>query len=127
MKSVDVKSSTYIDSSKENDNKNPKFKIGNIVRISKYKNIFSKGYTPNWSEEVFVIKKVKNTVPWTDVINDLHGEEIVGTFCKSNLQKTKQKEFRIEKLVKRKGDKLYVKLKGYNSLFNSWIGKKGIV
>ena len=73
------------------------------------------------------LKKVKNTVPWTDVINDLHGEEIVGTFCKNKLQKTKQKGFRIEKLVKRKGDKLYVKLKWYNSLFNSWIGKKDIV
>ena len=62
MKPVDVKSNTYIDSSKEINDKDPKFKIGDIVRISKYKNIFAKGYTPNWSEEVFVIKKVKNTV-----------------------------------------------------------------
>ena len=68
MKPVDVKSSTYIDSGKKknnNNNKDPKFKIGNIVRISKYKNIFGKGYTSNWSEEVFVIKKVKNIVSWT--------------------------------------------------------------
>ena len=57
MKSVDVKSSTYIDSSKEISEKSPKFKIGDTVRISKYKNIFAKGYVPNWSEEVFVIKK----------------------------------------------------------------------
>ena len=65
MKPVDVKSNTYIDSSKEINNKNPKFNIGDIVRISKHKNIFAKGYTPNWSEEVFVVKKDKNTVPWT--------------------------------------------------------------
>ena len=65
MKPVDVKSNTYIDSSKEINNKDPKFKIGDIVRISKYKNIFAKGYVPNWSEEFFVIKKVKNTVRWT--------------------------------------------------------------
>ena len=65
IKPIDVKSNTYIDSSKEINNKNPKFKIGDIVRISKYKNVFAKVYTPNWSEEVFVIKKAKNTVPWT--------------------------------------------------------------
>ena len=82
MKPVDVKSSTYIDFNKEINDENSKFKIGDIVRISKYKNIFSKGYTWNWSEEVFVIKKVKNTVSWTHVINDLNREEIVGTFSK---------------------------------------------
>ena len=54
--------------------------IGDHVRTPKYKNIFAKGYTPNWSEDVFVIKKVKNTVPWTYIINDLSGEEIIGTF-----------------------------------------------
>ena len=70
------------------------------------------------SEEVFVIKKVKNTVPWTYVINDLNGEEIVGTFYEKELQKTNQKEFRIEKVIKRKGDKLYVKEKGYDNSFN---------
>ena len=72
MKPVNVKSNTYIDSSKEINNNIPKFKIGDTVRISKYKNIFAKGYTPNWSEEVFAIKKVKNTVPGTYVINDLN-------------------------------------------------------
>ena len=60
---------------------------------------------PNWSEEVFVIKKVKNTVPWTYVINDLTGEEIIGTFYEKEQQMTNQKEFRIEKVFKRKGDK----------------------
>ena len=71
MKPVDVKDNTYIDFKKEVNDKDPKFKVGDYVRISKYKNIFDKRYTPNWSEEVFVIKKVKNTVPWTYVINDL--------------------------------------------------------
>ena len=80
MKLVDVESSTYIDSSKEMNNKDPKFKIGDLVRISKYKKLFAKGYTPNLSEEVFVIKKVKNTVPWIYVNNDFNGGEIVGTF-----------------------------------------------
>ena len=109
MKLFDVKPSTYIGSSKEINNEDPKFKIGDIVRISKYKNIFAKGYVPNWSAEVFVIEKVKNTVSWTYVISDLQGEEIVGTFYEKELQKTNQKEFRIEKVIKRKGDKPYVK------------------
>ena len=80
MKPVDVKDNTYIDSSKEVNDKDPRFKVYNHVSISKYKNIFAKGYRPNWSEEVFVIKKVKNTVPWTYVINDLSGDEIIGMF-----------------------------------------------
>ena len=79
MKPVDVKHNTYIDFKKEVNDKDPKFKVGDHERISKYKNIFAKGYTPNWSEEVFVIKKFKNTVPWTYVINDPNGEEIIGT------------------------------------------------
>ena len=65
MKPVDVKVSTCIDSSKEINNEDPKFKIGDIIRISKYKNIFAKGFVPNWSKEAFLIKKVQNTVPWT--------------------------------------------------------------
>ena len=109
MKPADVKNDTYIDFEKEVNDRDPKFKVGDHVRISKYKNIFAKGYTPNWSEEVFVIKKVKNTVPWTYVINDLNGEEIIGKFYEKELQKTNQKEFRIEKVIKRKGEKLYVK------------------
>ena len=124
MKSANVKSNTYIDSSKEINDKNPKFKIGDNVRISKYKNVFAKGYTPNWSENLFVIKKVKNTVLWTNVNNDLNGEEIVGTFYENELQKTNQKEFRIEKIIKKKGNKLYVKWKRYDNSFNSWINKK---
>ena len=90
-------------SKKEVNNKDPKFKVGDHVRISRYKNIFAKGYIPNMSEEVFVIKKVKSTIPSTYVINDLNGEEIVGTFYQKELQKTNQKELRIEKVIKKKG------------------------
>ena len=124
MKPVDVKDNTYIDSMHSSNDKDPKFKVSGHVRISKYKNIFAKGYTPNWSEEVFVIKKVKNTVPWTYVINDLNGDEIIGTFYEKKLQKTNRQEFRIEKVIERKGDKLHTKWKGYVSSFNSCIVKK---
>ena len=115
----------YIDFNKENDKESDKFKIGD-VRISKYKNIYAKGYVPNWSEEVFVIKKIQNTVPWTNVIGDVKDKELAETFYETELEKAKQKEFRIEKVIKRKGEKLYVKWKGYNNLFNSWIDKKGM-
>ena len=103
------------------------FKVGDYIRISKYKNIFAKGYMPNWSEEVFIISKIENTVPWTYVINDLNGEEIIGRFYEKELQKTNQQEFRIEKVLKKKGDKLYVKWKGYDNSFNSCIDKKDLV
>ena len=126
MKPIDVKDNTYINTSKEINNKDPKFKVCDHVRISKYKNIFAKGYMPNWTEEVVVIKKVKNTIPWTYVINDLNGEEIIGTFYEKELQKANQ-EFRIEKVIRRKGDKLYVKGKGYDNSFNSWIDKGNLV
>ena len=115
MKPIDIKDNTYINTDKDTNDKDPKFKVGDRVRISKYKNIFAKDYTTNWSEEVFVIKKVKNTVPWTYVINDLNGEEIIGTFYEKELQKTSQEEFRIQKVIKRKGDKMYVKWKGYDN------------
>ena len=126
-KPIDVKDNTYIDFRKEVNDNDRKFKIGDHVRISKYKNIFAKGYTPNWSEEVFMIKKNKNTVPWTYVINDLNGEEIAGTFYEKKMQKIVQQEFRIEKLIKEKGDKIYVKWRGYDNSFNSWIDKQDFV
>ena len=93
MKPIDVKENTYIDStelhsSKEDNDEDPKFKVGDHVRIPKYKNIFAKGYTSNWSRAVFVIKKVKNTVPWTYVIDDMNGDEIIGTFYEKEQQKT---------------------------------------
>ena len=127
MKPVNVKDNTYIDFKKEVNDKNPKFKVRDHVRISKYKNISDKGYVPNWSEEIFIIKKIKNTVPWTYVINDLNGEEIIDTSYENELQGTSQKEFRVEKVLKKKGDKLYVKWKGYDNSFNSWIDKKDII
>ena len=108
MKPIDVKDNTYIGFGKEVNDNDPKFKVGDHVRISKYKNIFAKGYTPNWSEEIFAIKKIKNSFPWTYVINDLNGEEITGTFYGKELQKINQQEFRIEKVIKKKGDELYV-------------------
>ena len=124
MKPVDVKDNTYVDSKKEVNDKDPKFKVRDHVRISKCKNIFAERYTPNWSEEGFIISKIKNAVPRTYVINDLNGEEIIGTFYQKKLQKTNQKKFKIEKVIKRKGHKLYVKWKGYNNSFNSCINKK---
>ena len=121
MKPIEVIDDSYAEYNEESNKKNPKFQVGDHVRISKYKNIFAKGYVPNWSEEIFVIKKIKNTVPWKYVINDLNSEEIIGSFYEKELQKTNQKEFRIEKVIKKKGDKFYVKWKGYDNSFNSWI------
>ena len=107
--------------------KNSKFKVGDNVRISKYKNVFAKGYTPNRSEKVFVINKIKNTVPCTYAISNLNGEEITGSLYEKELQKNNQKVFRIEKVLKRKGDKLYVKWKGCDNRFNSWINKNDLI
>ena len=92
MKPIAVKDNTYIDSLNEVNDQDLKFKVGDHVRISKYKNIFAKGYIPNWSEEnwseeVFIVSKIKNTVPWTYVINDLNGEEIIGTFYEKKTAK----------------------------------------
>ena len=124
MKPIEVTSDSYAEYNEDSNKNDPKFKVGDHVRISKYKNIFAKGYTPNWSEEVFVINKIKNTVPWTYVISDLNGEEITGSFYEKELPKTSQKEFRIEEVLKRKGDKLYVKWEVYdNSLILGLINK----
>ena len=82
-----IQYNTYIDFKKEVNYKDLKIKVGDHVRISKYKNIFAKRYTTNWSEEVFVIKKVKNKVPWTYVIDNLDGEEIIGTFYEKRTTK----------------------------------------
>ena len=128
MKPIEVTDDYYAkDPSIEPNKKDPKFKVSDNIRISKYKNIFPKGYIPNWSEEVFVINKIKNTVPWTYAISDLNGEEITGSFYEKELQKTNQKEFRTEKVLIRKGDKLYVKWKRYDNRFNSWINKRDLV
>ena len=127
MKPIDVNNNTYIKIDKKVNGKDPKFKVGDHVRISKYKNIAAKGYTPNWSEEIFVIKEIKNTGPCAYVISVLNDEEIIGTFYEKELQKINQQEFRIEKVIEKKGKKLYVKWKGYDNSFNSWIDKKDLV
>ena len=92
MKPIVDKDGTYFDSIKEVNDKDPKFKVSDHVRISKYKNIFAKAYTPNWLEELFVIKEVKNTVPWTYAINDLNGEEIIETFYEKEPQKANKQK-----------------------------------
>ena len=80
MKPIDVMGDSYVEYNENPNKKDPKFKVGDHIRISKYENIFAKGYTPNWSEKIFVISKIKNAVPWTYVIIDLNGEEITGSF-----------------------------------------------
>ena len=124
MTPIDVKSDSFAECNEESNEKDLKFKVGDHVRISKYKNIFGKGYAPNWRD--FCCEK-KKTVPWTYVISDLNGEEIVGSFYKKELRKTNQKEFRIKNIIKRKGNKLYVKWKGYSNSFNSWIDRKDLI
>ena len=120
MKPANLKSTTYFNSSKEINDKDPKFKIGDIVEISKYRNIFVKGIISNWFEEVFVIKKII-FFSGTYVFSDHKDEEIFGAFCEKELQKANQKQFNVE------NDKLFIKWKGYDNSFNSWIDKKDIV
>ena len=112
MKPIDVTSDSYAEYNEDFNKKDPKFKVGDHVRISQYKNIFAKGNASNWSEEGFVVSEIKNTVPWTYVVSDLNGEDITVRFYEKELQKTSQVKFRIEKILKRKCDKLYVKWKG---------------
>ena len=119
MEPIDATSDSYAEYNKDSNKKDPRFKVGDNVRISKYKNIFATGYTQNWSEEAFVVSNIKNTVLWTYVVSDLNGEPITGSFYEKELQKTSKEKFRIEKVLKRKGDKLYAKWKGYDSRFSS--------
>ena len=92
MKRIDVISDSSAEYNEDSSKENPKFKVGDHVRISKYKNIFAKGHTPNWSEEIFVVNKIKNTVLWTYVINDLNGKEIKGSFYEKEFRKTNQEK-----------------------------------
>ena len=87
MKPIDVTSNSYAAYNEDSNEKDPKFKVDDCVRISKYKEIFAKGYTQNRSDEVSVISKIKNTVQWTYLISDLNGEPITGTFMKKNCRK----------------------------------------
>ena len=103
----------------------PKFKVGDKVRITKKKSIFDKGYTSNWTKELFIITEIQDTNPPTYKIQDMNGEEIQGTFYEQELQKSKQEIFRIEKIIRsrmKNGKKeIFVKWEGYNKSFNSWI------
>ena len=119
MKPIDVTYDSYVEYNEDSNVTKPKLKVGDHVRISKYKNIFLKGYTKNWSEEVFVVNKIKDTIPWTYLISDSNDGKIAGSFYGKELQKTSQEKFKIEKVIKRKGDKLYVKWKGYDNSFKS--------
>ena len=102
MKPIDVTGDSCVEYNEDLNRKGPKFKVNDHVRISKYNNIFARGYVPNWSEEVFIVNEIKNTVPWTYTISDLNGEPITGTFYEKESQKTNQKEFRIEKILKKR-------------------------
>ena len=105
----------------------PKFAVGDKVRITKKKRTFEKGYFPNWTEEIFTISTIQNTSPITYKISDMNGEEITGTFYEQELQKSTQDTFRIEKVLKTKGDKLFVKWLGYPESFNSWVNEKDLI
>ena len=107
----------------------PKFKIGDKVRISKYKrNVFDKGYTSNWSEEMFKIDEIQYTNPITYKIRDLNDEEIQGSFYEPELLKAKQEVFRIDKVIRRnyKKKQAFVRWTGYSDEFNSWIPMKDL-
>ena len=106
---------------------NPKFSVGDRVRISKKKAVFEKGYTTRWTEEIFTITKIQYTSPITYKIADLNGEEIKGSFYEPELQKTRQQVFRIEKIIEKGKNKSLVKWKGYSDKFNSWVDNKDIV
>ena len=105
----------------------PKFSIGDRVRITKKKKTFDKGYTQRWTEEVFTISKTPLTIPVTYKITDYNGEVIQGSFNDQELKKTSHDVFRIEKVLKRKGDKSLVKLVGYSDTVNSWVDTKSMV
>ena len=110
--------------------KKPKFSIGDKVRITKYKRkVFDKGYTPNWTEELFAVDHVMMTKPVIYYLVDLLGEKVEGSFYEKELQKAKQQTFRIEKIVRRdnKNKKALVKWKGYSDKFNSWVNFKDLV
>lgn len=105
-----------------------KFKLGDHVRVSKYRGVFDKKYTPNWSTEIFTIKKIQLTNPITYLIKDVHGEDILGGFYREELQKVKHSDaYLVEKILKRKGDKVYVKWLGFDTSYNSWIHKNDVI
>ena len=124
---VDVKSSKHIDFNKENNEEDLKFKVGYRLKKLKYKSLFAKYYNLNWSEEIFVIKKIKNTVLWPYILVVWTVKKLWEHFTKKNYKKNNnnnKKEFRVEKVIKRKCDQPYVNRKSYGNSFKSWIDKK---
>lgn len=105
----------------------PKYSVGDKVRITKKKGIFEKGYTPRWTEEIFVIDKIQYTNPPTYKLKDWNDENIRGSFYEPELQKTHQDTFRIEKVLRKQGNKVLVKWLGYPDSFNSWIDSKDVI
>lgn len=105
-----------------------KFKIGSFVRVSKYKHLFEKGYTPNWTTEIFKIKRIQQTYPVTYLLIDMNGEDIHGSFYSEELQLVRNpKLYLVEKILKTKGDKVYIKWLGFDSSHNSWIKKSNVL
>ena len=109
------------------EGKEPKYSVGNKVRITKKKTTFEKGYTPRWTEEVFTIDEVLRTDPPTYKIRDYNDERIQGSFYEPELQKTSQDIYRIEKVIRKQGNKALVKWLGYPDSFNSWIDSKDVI
>ena len=98
MKPKDIENDSSAEYNEESNEQSLKFKVGDDVRISKYKDIFAKGYTSNWSEEIeLLLKKIKNTVPWTYKMNDLNGEEIVGSFMKKSCRRLIKKNLGLKR------------------------------
>ena len=105
----------------------PKFSVGDLVRITKKKKVFEKGYTTRWTKETFTIKEIRDTNPITYKIEDLEGEEIKGTFYEPELQKTEHQLYRIEKVLEKANGKSFVKWKGYSDEFNSWVDDEKLI
>ncbi|KAK5647231.1 hypothetical protein RI129_002123 [Pyrocoelia pectoralis] len=128
MKPCEVKAQTHLDAYTHIAlfDKKHRFNVGDVVRISKYKSIFAKGYTSNWSSELFKIAKLQVTNPVTYLLEDMKGKPILGGFYEQELQKVKYPDvYLVEKVLRRKNDKVYVKWWGLNE--NSWIDKNNIV
>lgn len=108
--------------------KRPKFKLGDFVRISKYKHVFEKGFTPNWTTEIFKINRIQDTDPITYLLVDLDGNDIKGTVYQQELQVVKNSTlYLVEKIIRKKGNKVYVKWLGFDNSHNSWIDKKDVL
>ena len=99
----------------------PKFRVGDKVRITRKKGKFEKGFTPNWTEEMFTISSVKATKPPTYTIKGQLGEPVRGSFYEQEMQLSVQEIFRIERVLRKKNNQVYFKWKGYSNAFNSWI------